>query len=180
MLADFAYFSGVGAGTTLGMGQTIRIEGINKNDMVFYKNDMRIYPSNRNSKTLFISYSSQDKETVDKLAELLQKAGFGIWLDQKDIVIGQSILDRVRDGVTKESDYVLIILSRNSTASEWCKLELRMAYQKELEMKKIVVLPVRIDDADVPEEVRTKKYHQLIVNDEKSVSSLIHQIMSLK
>ena len=103
-----------------------------------------------------------------------------IWLDQKDIFIGQPILDRIRDGVTKESDYVLIILSKYSTVSEWCKLELRMAYEKELTTKRVVVLPIRIDNAEVPIEVKTKKYFQLEINDKDSVNALILQIRSLE
>jgi hypothetical protein len=143
--------------------------------------EMIYFPSETPSKSrLFISYSSKDSETVNKLAEYVQEVGFDIWLDQKDIVIGQPILDRIRDGVTKESDYVLIILSKHSTVSEWCKLELRMAYEKELTTKRIVVLPIRIDDADVPDEVKTKKYFQLDINDRASVNTLISQIRSLE
>lgn len=139
------------------------------------------YPSETPSKSrLFISYSSKDSETVNKLAESIQKYGFEIWLDQKDIVIGQPILDRIRDGVTKESDYVLIILSKSSTVSEWCKLELRMAYEKELTTKRVVVLPIRIDEADVPDEVKTKKYFQLEIDNKDSVNALISQIRSLE
>ena len=174
MLADFSYYSGVGAKTTHGMGQTQRIRKITEKPMIHY-------PSETPSKSrLFISYSSKDSETVNKLAKSLQKVGFDIWLDQKDIVIGQPILDRIRDGVTKESDYVLIILSRNSTVSEWCKLELRMAYEKELTAKRIVVLPIRIDDTDVPDEVKTKKYFQLEITDKGSVKLLIDQIRSVE
>ena len=89
------------------------------------------------------------------------------------------MLDRISEAVTKGTDYFLFILSKNSIASEWCKLELRMAYDKEVSLKRVVVLPIRIDDAEIPSEVKTKKYYQLESENTFSLNSLIQEIKSL-
>lgn len=127
----------------------------------------------------FISYSSKDGIVAEEISAILQESGFNTWLDKKDIVIGQPILDRVSKGIETESDFVIILISKNSTNSEWCKLELRMAYQKELGLKRTVVLPIRIDDAEVPAEIMTKKYYQFIPHNKTSASSLVREIKSL-
>jgi hypothetical protein len=54
-----------------------------------------------------------------------------------------------------------------------------MAYEKEMALKRIVVLPIRIDQADVPEEVKTKKYYQLDPSSASSFQSLSEEIKSL-
>jgi len=134
---------------------------------------------NRQGFRFFISYSSRDHAVASKIGEILEKEGYGVWLDQKDIVIGQPLLDRIRDGLNFESDYVLILLSKNSVKSEWCKLELRMAYEKEIISKKVVVLPIRIDEINVPDEIRVKKYFQLNPSQTDSFKMLIVEIRSL-
>ena len=128
---------------------------------------------------LFISYSSKDERIVLRIADSLEKAGFEYWLDKKDILIGQPILDRLREGIISESDYTLIILSANSVISEWCRFELRMAYEKEMSLRRIVALPIRVDQAEVPMEVRTKKYYQLDPRSKASMNSLVSEIKSL-
>jgi hypothetical protein len=143
----------------------------------------RVISSRLDSKSghcdVFISYSSLDERIAEKIAALLSEAGLKYWLDKKDILIGEQILVRVRDGIVKESDYTLIVLSKNSVASEWCKEETRIAYQKEFALKRIVLLPIRIDSAEIPAEVGTKKYYPLDTGSDESFQSLVREIKSL-
>lgn len=159
-LIDYSYYSGVGTKTTVGFGQIKRMEKW------------------VNAK-FFISYSSIDAYVANQISIALQKSGFNTWLDQKDIVIGQPIVDRLGKGISDESDYVIILISQNSLVSEWCKLELAMAYQKELEQKRIVLLPVLIDESDIPIELRTKKYYLLDTDSDESLDSMVEEISTL-
>jgi len=128
---------------------------------------------------IFISYSSKDEPVVEKLAGKLQMAGFRCWRDKKDILLGEPLLDRVREGITEESDYTLLILSKDSMMSEWCKLELRMAYAKELQQRRVVVLPIRIDLTAIPAEINVKRYYQLDPTTESSFDALLEEIRSI-
>ena len=53
---------------------------------------------------------------------------------------------------------MLIILSKNSVASEWCKKELNSGLMRELEEKRVLVLPCVIDDCEIPLFLREKLY----------------------
>ena len=68
--------------------------------------------------TLFLSYSRNDEKVTKLIAKHLKQAGIECWLDQKEIALGEPILDRIREGIAKESEYVLIILSKHSMNSE--------------------------------------------------------------
>lgn len=160
ILASYAYYCGVGNETISGFGQTTRLEKWMKTKF-------------------FISHSSKDSKTAEQISSILQSQGYDTWLDKKDITIGQSIIDRVSKGIDTESDFVVMLISKNSLESEWCKLELRMAYQKELSLKRTVVLPIKIDNTEVPPEIMIKKYFQFAPRSKKSVISLLQEISSL-
>jgi len=52
----------------------------------------------------------------------------------------------------------LVILSKTSVESEWCKKELSVALTRELAEKQVLVIPCVIDDCEVPLFLRDKKY----------------------
>jgi hypothetical protein len=126
--------------------------------------------------TLFLSYSRKDRSKIVRVTKELENHGFRTWRDEKDIVVGQPILDAVRDGISKNVEFTLIFLSPHSVRSEWCKAELRMAYQREFEMKRIFALPILIEDCEIPPELHIKKYVDLRRGVKKGVSEIANGI----
>jgi hypothetical protein len=106
---------------------------------------------------IFISYSHKDKEFVDRLAMQLVARNVNIWLDRWELSVGDSIVDRVQDAADGASA-LLVILSKSSVGSEWCKKELSAGLLRELEEKRVVVMPVMLDDCDVPIFARGKLF----------------------
>ena len=110
---------------------------------------------------LFLSYSRADIAKVRRIEEQLQKGGFETWRDDKSIVVGDPILDRIRQCISEETDFTLVFISRNSVNSQWCKTELRLAYSREMKAGDPIVLPVLIDNCEIPQELTIKKYIDL-------------------
>lgn len=106
---------------------------------------------------IFISYSHTDKEFVDKLAIQLVRRNVNVWLDRWELSVGDSLLEKVQDAVDGASA-LLVILSKASSASEWCKKELSAGLLRELEEKRVVVMPVMLEDCDVPVFARGKMF----------------------
>jgi len=106
---------------------------------------------------IFISYSHKDKSFVDKLAIQLVRRNVNVWLDRWELSVGDSLVDRVQEAVDGASA-LLVILSQASTASEWCKKELSAGLLRELEEKRVVVMPVMLEDCDVPVFARGKMF----------------------
>jgi hypothetical protein len=92
---------------------------------------------------LFLSYSSRDKEFVRKLAEDLTFCQVDVWLDQWELQTGARLHEVIPDAV-KESRFYTIVLSANSSRSDWVKKELRQARAREKDTGQIVVLPILI------------------------------------
>ncbi|MUG31053.1 toll/interleukin-1 receptor domain-containing protein [Aeromonas salmonicida] len=106
---------------------------------------------------VFISYSHSDKKKVDEIAAHLVKNRANVWVDTWELNVGDSILNRVQEAV-ESSGALLIMLSKASVKSEWCKKELTAGLMRELSEKRVVVLPVLIEDCEIPLFLRDKMY----------------------
>lgn len=117
-----------------------------------------VEPKEMVSGRVFISYATADKRKIRHFEKYLISAGLHVWRDEKEILAGSPILDRVRSGIVGESDIVVVFLSANSVESEWVRNEIRMAYDREIKSRRIVIVPVLIADCSIPPELGIKKY----------------------
>ena len=124
---------------------------------------------------IFISYSHEDKDFVDKLAVNLVKHDAHVWVDTWELNVGDSILNRVQEAI-QVSSALLIVLSKASVASEWCKKELNAGLMRELAEKKVIVLPVLVDDCEIPVFLREKMYADFRKDFETGLKALVDAI----
>lgn len=74
--------------------------------------------------TLFISHSSLDKPFVKKLVvELSKDDSINFWIDEKNLFAGDDIQKTITSSL-HDSDYLIIIISENSTKSNWVNFEI--------------------------------------------------------
>ena len=77
--------------------------------------------------SIFISYSRQDQAYVNKLVEALREQDLPWWLDNK-IDYGDKWTKEIEENL-KKCQIFLLVMSRNSLASEWVQRELTFAQQ---------------------------------------------------
>ncbi|MEM1149836.1 MAG: toll/interleukin-1 receptor domain-containing protein [Pseudomonadota bacterium] len=104
---------------------------------------------------IFISYNHSDKDTAEALARILVQAKQNVWIDQWELNAGDSLIEKIEDALGG-ADAILVLLSKNSTQSEWCKKELRSGLVRELEEKSVLVIPIVLDDCEIPLFLREK------------------------
>lgn len=98
---------------------------------------------------IFLSHSSLDNDSTDKLHSLLEQAGLDVWYDEKKMISNSHILTDLPKYIG-DSEAFIVILSKNSCSSSWVQDEYGYArglYDKK-ELKAII--PVVIDDCDIP------------------------------
>uniref|UniRef100_UPI00403FB55B toll/interleukin-1 receptor domain-containing protein n=1 Tax=Paenibacillus sp. FSL R7-0313 TaxID=2954532 RepID=UPI00403FB55B len=71
--------------------------------------------------------------------------------------IGESIPGSISQAL-QVSDYVLVLLSKNSIKSAWVEQEWYTKYWDEITERKVKILPILIEDCNIPELLKTKKY----------------------
>lgn len=107
--------------------------------------------------TIFLSHSHTDKPFARRLATDLRKAGHGVWIDEAEINIGDSLIEKIRNGLD-QVDYVAAILSSSSINSPWVIRELDIASNREIDEKRVIVLPLLIEKVQLPGFLKGKFY----------------------
>jgi uncharacterized protein YjbI with pentapeptide repeats len=94
----------------------------------------------------FISYSSRDEALAQRLHADLQAKGVRCWFAPEDLKIGDEFRSRIDESI-HVYDRLLLILSEHSVKSRWVQKEVETAFEKEGKEDRIVLFPVRIDEA---------------------------------
>ena len=84
-------------------------------------------------------------------------AGHAVWIDEAEINIGDSLIEKIRNGLD-QVDYVAAILSRASIDSPWVTRELDIASNREIDEGRTVVLPLLVEKVDLPGFLKGKFY----------------------
>jgi hypothetical protein len=106
---------------------------------------------------IFISHSSQDRAFARQLAEDLRQLGHDPWLDEWEIRVGDSITQKVTEGIGR-ARYLAVVLTPHAIASHWVEKEWQAKYYEELHTGTPLILPLLLEDCDVPVFLRDKRY----------------------
>lgn len=126
---------------------------------------------------IFLSHNALDKPFVRRLALDLENQGIACWLDEAEIKIGDSLIEKIREGIDKV-DYVAVILSPNSIASAWVQREVDVAMNLEILERKIKVLPIMYKQCHPPSFLPGKRYADFTKeeNYEASLENLVRSV----
>ena len=146
---------------------------------LFYEKHIATHILSKKGLKLFISHSSKDKGYANILYADLKAAGCVPWLDERDIVGGQSIPTEIETGIDN-SDFLLILLSKNSVISNWVRAEWESSIWDENNDKQIQVIPILIEDCTIPRFLKTKKYIDFRKDYKRAFCDLLYTIDKLK
>lgn len=105
--------------------------------------------------SIFLSHNHKDKPFVKRLAAMLISEGIEVWVDEAEIGLGESLLEKIETGI-REAKFVGAIISPNSINSTWVRRELEMAMTQEINSNKIKVLPIICEKCELPLYLQTK------------------------
>jgi RES domain-containing protein len=105
---------------------------------------------------VFICHASEDKdEVVTPLIKSFYKAGIKYWYDAEMIKWGDSVTDKVNDGL-KKCRYVIVVLSKNFLRKSWPRKEMNAALNIEATLGKVKVLPLLCGDEEERELIKSE------------------------
>lgn len=110
--------------------------------------------------SIFISYSHADADDARLLAATLSGMGVKIWMDTKELRVGETLIDTISSAIN-DSDLYVIVLSEASIASKWVTHELNLALSLEISRGHPQVVPVMLSNITVPPALRSKLYIDL-------------------
>lgn len=107
--------------------------------------------------SIFLSHNHADKPFVRRLAADLQNQGIPYWLDEAEIKVGESLIEKIRAGIDKV-EFVAVVLSPNSVASPWVQREVDVAMNQEISGRRVKVLPLMYSACELPGFLLGKRY----------------------
>ncbi|KAL1476604.1 hypothetical protein MTO96_036393 [Rhipicephalus appendiculatus] len=97
---------------------------------------------------MFVSFSSKDIDLVHvELLPRLEAMGLSYCTYERNFKGGYLLQDIIRDAVAS-SRRTLLVLTENFLASEWCRLEFRLAHQRALQDDISRLVIVRVDELE--------------------------------
>ncbi|MEZ6032005.1 MAG: toll/interleukin-1 receptor domain-containing protein [Planctomycetaceae bacterium] len=101
---------------------------------------------------VFICHCSIDKEgVVDPLVAACTESGIRCWIDSREIQWGDSIPERISEGLQK-SRFVLVVISQNTITRRWQPKEISAALNAENSHGAVRVLPLYVGDRTMLEQ----------------------------
>jgi len=91
---------------------------------------------------VFVSHATEDKDAVARpLAIELRRRGVGVWFDEYELLLGDSLREKIDEGL-RHSRIGVIILSRAFFAKRWTAWELSGLVTRLMSGEQNVLVPV--------------------------------------
>lgn len=114
------------------------------------------------NRDVFICHASEDKDgIVFPLSQAFDRVGITYWYDEAEIQWGDSITQKVNEGLRK-SRFALVIMSTTSARKSWPNRELNALINQEASSGDIRILPLLVGDDHEVEDILD---HYPLLND---------------
>ena len=125
--------------------------------------------------SLFLCHASEDKPFVDKLVEALDRRALFAWYDKREILVGDSIVEKINGGL-ESSDFLIAVLSPRSVSKPWVVREMSSSLMRQMRKDGIRILPLLLEACNIPPLFVDLKYADFSKSFEAGMSDLIAAI----
>jgi hypothetical protein len=124
---------------------------------------------------IWLTYSYEDREFVQKLQNHLKEAGLEILNVENEVLPGDNIIESIYRSISK-AEMIFVILSNNSD-KKWFSTELGIIISEIRNNKSKKIIPILLDkNAEIPPFIN--QYQFLDVSDKKDLDSKINRLIS--
>jgi len=121
---------------------------------------------------VFISYTQEDKNYASLIADKLREAGHDVWYDKWALRVGDNLIQKINEGL-KETDTLIVIVSKNALRSKWVMHEFSAIALGDLSSAKSRIIPVLVDKSSVPQYLARYVYVDLTADVEGGIQRII-------
>jgi hypothetical protein len=121
---------------------------------------------------VFISYTQEDKKYASLIADKLREAGHEVWYDRWSLRVGDNLIQKINEGL-KETDALIVIVSKNALRSKWVMHEFSAIALGDLSNKKSRIIPVLVDKSSVPQYLARYVYVDLTRDVDGGIQGII-------
>jgi len=110
---------------------------------------------------VFISHRGSDVYEAEQLAIEIRNAGHKVWLDKWEIDVGDSIVERINEGLAG-ADYVVVCYSSSGITSPWMSREWMSTLARQISGQGVKILPVLLTGGEPPAILQDVEYTDLV------------------
>ncbi len=133
-------------------------------------------PNRGRETVVFISYASEDSDSAKRLYGDLKEAGLTPWLDKESLIPGQNWKISIKNAIKNCRYFIPIVSSKSTEKRGFVQKEFKYALDvfDEFPESQVYVLPVRLDDCQIPyEKLKDIEYVDLFPDWNKGLQRLI-------
>jgi hypothetical protein len=110
-----------------------------------------------------LSFAGEDRQYAEELASLLKSGGYSVFYDKYDpaSLWGKNLYDHLSQVYKDQAKYCVMFLSKDYARKLWTNHERRSAQARAFQESEEYILPVRIDDTEIPGILPTVGYLDL-------------------
>lgn len=107
---------------------------------------------------VFLSYSSNDRSIVERVASILKKRDVDVWFDEWKLRVGDSLISEIEKGIQR-ADFIVLFISSHSLSSKWVREEYEASKVRAIESEgRVRILPAILDGSEVPGFLASRVY----------------------
>jgi len=125
---------------------------------------------------VFISHSHRDKPFAAILNKALRDAGVEVWIDEMEILPGDNIVKKIDQGLSS-SDAIIVLLSKDYVSSKWAMQELSVFTARSISEEDIRILPILLEDCDLPIYLRDRLYIDARTHSEAAIRKAVESVV---
>ena len=127
------------------------------------------------SKKLFLFHASDDKYFVRQVRNDLARAGHSVWMDEFEIKVGDSIVQKI-NSATETVEGLVLFMSRASSNSNWVKREWQSVLMAFMNKGSPQIYPVLIEECEIPAIISDIRYANFSESYNEGLESLLQAI----
>jgi hypothetical protein len=124
---------------------------------------------------VFVSHRTADLELAERLAISLRGAGHEVWLDEWKINVGDSIVEKIDQGL-QGATYVIVCYSSAGVMSPWMSREWMASLSRQLNGRGVKLLPARLSGGEAPAILDDIRYADFVKDWSKGLADLLRSI----
>ena len=127
-----------------------------------------------------LSFAGEDREHAEKLAKLLKDRHISVFYDsyEQAELWGKDLYQHLQSVYRDEAQFCVVFLSQAYAKKLWTRHELKQAQARAFREHQEYILPVRIDDTEIPGISETIAYIDLRSTSVEEIANLVIQKLS--
>jgi hypothetical protein len=124
-----------------------------------------------------LSFAGENRAIVEKFATLLKSKNIKVFYDEYEAadLWGKDLIDHFVNIYSRKARYCVMFISRYYPLKKWTKVERMAAQERAFRDADEYILPIRLDDTQVPGITETTGYRDLRQHSMESIVNLLEQ-----